>query len=130
MKITIQKLRRLYKLSGEVAVAESDVAKELKKDRERSRGQKVLITRNGKKLIIDEKVLWDEVFYLGPDSEAGLVLREKYPWTFRLSKKQREKANEFQEYIIKEFGVDYRAMKFSDHIQLIDAMIDYKLHGK
>lgn len=91
----------------------------------------ISITRDdGKTIVTTEKALWDEVYYLGADSEAGKLMQEKYPDIFASAKKQNEIAGEYRKFIVDNFGVDYTAMTFGAYLKVLDMMVDYKLSQK
>lgn len=42
------------------------------------------IEREGKKIQVKQKILWEEIWQLGQNSDAGKVLKEKYPDIFAI----------------------------------------------
>ncbi len=126
MNITKDKIEKLYKLNDELISLEERANKEsviAKTDAERKR---IKIERDGKKIVVSEKTLWDEVYFSGFNCAGGKILRKKYPKVFEYSEEQQKKANELQGFIFSEFGIDYKKMRFSDIIKVVDAMLEYK----
>lgn len=84
------------------------------------------VTREGKTLQIKEKHLWDEVYYLGENSQAGQILRKKYPEIFELWDDERKISKDYNLYAKANINIDPGAMKISDFIKLIIGLIEYK----
>ena len=89
--------------------------------------QEITIARDGKAVVVHEKDLWDEVWHLGSNSDAGRILKEKYPGAFALSLKAEEKMAEIKHFTTEKWGINPLAMSLSDILKLTGALIDYKL---
>lgn len=87
----------------------------------------ITIARDGKPVVLSEKALWDEVWHLGADCDAGTILSARYPDAFRLSREAEEKKAEMKAFSVTQWGIDPVAMTLSDIMRLMSAMIDYKL---
>jgi hypothetical protein len=115
----IKELRKLQNEQFEIAVIVSDKINQNK----RAGGENLIeVERNNEKLQVREKILWEEVFHLGPDCQAGEILKKKYPDTFELAIKQNEGADMLHGFSIKNFGFDYTQMRLIDLIDLIEAI--------
>ena len=126
IRVTTGILRKLSKLSLEQAEI-GDYASELLKTRKDQNGEnKHPVVREGKKVMCEEKHLWTEVMHFGVNCEAGEILSKIYPEVFEAYEKQNKKANEIQEFILKNFMVDFKQMTFTDHLKLITGMFDYR----
>ena len=126
IKVTTKILKQISKLTVEDERL-ADLASELLKTAKDQNGEKKHeVTRGGKKVMAEEKHLWTEVMHLGVDCEAGKILAKKHPEVFKAYKKQGENASKMQEFILKNFMVDFKQMKFTDHIKLITGMFDYR----
>jgi len=89
--------------------------------------RKVEVEREGKKVWLTEAILWTEVFLAGENSQAGEILNEKYPDVFKAYKKQNEMAGEIKQWVMANLHFDFKAMKLSDHIKLIDAIVRLRI---
>lgn len=76
---------------------------------------------------VKKKYLWQEVYELGHECEAGKLLKETHPEVFKLTDEQKKVAEEYRQYIIDNFGIDYQAMRFGDYLKLMDLLIAYRL---
>ena len=83
----------------------------------------ITIARNGKPVVVSENALWQEVWALGPESEAGGILKEMYPQAFELSAKAEAKKNEMKAFSVTKWGIDPLAMSLSDIIRIIQAVV-------
>lgn len=130
MEITREKIETVYRLYDELAV-QKEVASEAIKEAQRHWGNPVLIKRkDGTEQELAEKLLWDEVWTLGSDCDAGRFLKGKYPKAFELSDVANAKARELSTYTIAELGVDAQAVKLSDIIRITEALVEYKLNER
>jgi len=90
----------------------------------------ITIARDGQPVVVTEKDLWDEVWHLGPDSDAGTILKEKYPQPFELSAQTNKKKEEIKAWAVSKWGIDPLAMSLSDIIKITEAVVDYRLQAK
>lgn len=126
MEINQEKIERLYKIQEEydtLEIAASDAIKEARLNE----GNEVTITRGGKDIQIAEKLLWDEVWNLGGNCEAGQFLRSKYPEAFAKSDDCNQKAQELKDFSLAELGIDSQKIKLSTVLKLIEAVVAMKL---
>jgi hypothetical protein len=115
-------LNELHRLTEEVRTA-TDVASEqmrIVKDRFADKTHKLV--REGKEIELTEKVLWDEVFYLGVNCEAGKLLQKEHPEVFEAYKKQDETANTLKKFCVTELGVDYTKLTLSDYLKITEGL--------
>lgn len=89
--------------------------------------RKVEVERDGKKVWLTESILWQEVFLAGDKSQAGQILSQKYPDVFEAYRKQNQMAGEIQKWVMMNLHMDYKAMKLSDYIKLIDAIVRLRI---
>ena len=92
------------------------------KDRYGDRLQK--FEREGKEIEVKENVLWDEVFYLGPISQAGQILSKEHPEVFEAYANQEKTAGDLKKFTILELGVDYTALTLSDYLSMTEQLIE------
>lgn len=85
------------------------------------------LEREGKIIKLTEKVMWEEVFYIGPASQSGQILRKYHPKVFEAYEDQDAKAEELKRFTIVTFDVDYTQMTISDYIHLTEGIFEYKL---
>lgn len=88
----------------------------------------ITISRDGQPVTIKEKNLWTEVFALGPDSDAGQILKNVYPAAFELSAEANKKSEEMKKFAIASFGVNPLEMSLSDIFRIIEAVFEMKKH--
>jgi hypothetical protein len=89
--------------------------------------QEVTIARDGKPLVVKERDLWEEVYHLGPASEAGTILNEKYPEPFELSRQAEQKKEDIKAWAVEKWGINPLAMSLSDIIKLAEAVADLRI---
>lgn len=120
---TLHTLFSEHKSLSEQASAAILLAKE-NKDNE------LTIAREGRAVVVKENDLWEEVWALGPASDAGKILSEKYPDAFELSAKAEKKKEEVKAFALTRWGIDPLVMSLSDIIRIVEAVIDYKVANR
>lgn len=80
------------------------------------------INRKGQEVEIDEKTLWEEVYHLGFNCDAGKELEKAHPEVFEAFRKQDQLADELWKFGIEELGVNYRAMTLSDYLKMTEGL--------
>lgn len=85
------------------------------------------VNADGVTVTVKEKVLWQEVYELGLDSDAGKVLEKKYPEVFKYAHDHAKKAEEFNLFAIKNFGLNPAQMTISALVNLILVATDYNI---
>jgi len=121
-KKAISKLKKFEKESDELKATASDLLAGAKETQEAEHD----IEREGKKITVTEKDLWEEVFRLGQKCQAGEILQKEYPQVFEAYEKQAAKTKEIDEFFITEFGFQFRQITPSRLIKFVEAIIDYK----
>jgi len=66
--------------------------------------------------------LWDELFHLGLESQAGLKLKALHPDVFTNMAEQNAKAAELKEFVIATLGVNYTQMNLSDYLHVTEQL--------
>jgi hypothetical protein len=130
LEITKEKLDGLFKMADEVKAMDDVTSEQVRTAKAQNSERTHKFTREGKEVEIPEKVLWEEMYYLGKDSEAGNKMRETYPEMFEQVDKQNKIVQHLKMYIMGNFGVDYTAMTFTDWLRIMEALIDYKAEKK
>lgn len=129
MEITKEKIEQLQTLYDDLDQLDRDAIDavnnaKLNKDLPVSRKQ-------GKDWVsVSEKDLWDELYHLGPGSDAEKLLKEKYPWAFEALDKAKAKGDELSKFIAAELGINFRAIRVIDIIKLTAAVVEYKLNER
>jgi hypothetical protein len=123
---TAQSIAEFHVLSDEFK-ALNQRASESIKAAQLHQGSQITIARDGKPVVVTEKDLWDEVYYLGPASDAGRMLAEKYPEPFEFSAQAEAKKTELKKWALEKWGIDPLAISLSDIIKVIEAVVDYRL---
>lgn len=131
MEITQEKLAKLYQLYDELDAAKEASSDAIKEAQEGKADKKATITRkNGETVEVTEKELWDEIFYLKDRSEGWEYLKSKYPKAFETSDAVTDKLDEIRKFTHGEFGLDPNQIKLSDIFRIVEAVLEYKMHGK
>src|SRR6185369_976825 len=122
-----EKIERVYALNAELQALlghESDLYKKATDNR----ATKLTLKRGDKDVEVTEGELWEELRITGNlKGEAGQILRSRYTEVFEAAEKREAKNKEMQDYIIAEFGFDFRQMSIADYMKLTEAIIDYKM---
>jgi hypothetical protein len=137
MKLTRERVNKLHELNDEVIKAES-VASEILRTAQDQTGhveheldREDPKTGETKRIKLSEKILWEEVFYLGGTGHAAAnILRKEHPEVFDAYKTQEDAAKKLQEHVRAEMEIDIKKMRISDYVRLTEAMIDLKLEER
>ena len=130
MQINSEVLAKFHQLNDKVKVAEEIASESLRTAQDRFNHRTHKLQRDGKEVEIKEKTLWDEVFYLGEDSEAGRILKVLHPKVFENYAIQNAAAMEYKRFGVTELGVDPGRMTMSDQMKMVEAMVEYKMSGR
>lgn len=137
MKLNREKVNALHAKNDEVIKAEKLASEILRTAQDQTGHVEHELEREDpktgeKKLIkLTEKILWEEVFYLGADGHAAAhILRKVHPEVFEAYKNQEAAAKALQDHIRAEMDIDIKAMRISDYVKLTEAMIDLKLEER
>ena len=115
-------LQQVHQLSDEVAQTKEIFQEAIKTAQDRYKDREVTIERAGKDVTITEKILWDELFHLGFESQAGLKLKELHPQVFDAMYAQNKKADQLKMFVIETLGVDYTQMSLSDYLHVTEQL--------
>lgn len=127
MKITRQTIKELHKLTDAVVKAEEYASELLRIAQDRFNNVKEKLQREGKEITVTRKVLWDEVFYLGGDCEAAIILKKYHPEVFKAYEVQEKAAKALQVFVSKEMEVDMKKMRISDYVKLTEGIVSMML---
>lgn len=120
-------LKQLHELTDKVNHAKEVASEQLRTAQDRFKDRKHKFERDGKNIEVTEKVLWDEVFYLGPGSQAGRILVKEHPQVFEAYAQQETAAEALKKFCIVELGVDYTALSLSDYLKLTETLVELML---
>lgn len=126
MKITKEKLEKLNNLYSEKEKISHILSELVKTAQDRNGDNEVELEREGKKIKITEKIMWQEVYYGGAKSQSGKILKEKYPEAFEAFEKQTKIDGEISKFVLEEFGFMFNQLDLPTLLKLIEAMIEYK----
>jgi hypothetical protein len=130
MEINSEKIARLNELTDELEVLEGEATEAINLAKV-NKDRKAKVERNdGSVQDVTEGMLWDELWTLGPNSEAGVALRKLYPEAFQKSEKHAEKAREINLFTLSELGISSSAIKIRDIVNLVEALVDFKSKEK
>jgi len=120
-----KKLDELYKNKEKYANLVSENIKTLKV---RHGDRKCKIIRDGKEVLVQEKVLWEEIWQLGTLAiEATKIMKGKYPELFVLVDKDVNIAKDIKFFTLKNFGFDSKAMTLGNYISLTKELIRHEI---
>lgn len=92
----------------------------IKTVKERYADNEIEIEREGKKVMVKEKDLWEEIRLLrGIENQAGEVLKAKYPELWETQEIVDKKANEIMALEKETFGFSSKEMTMSRVVSLI-----------
>lgn len=128
-EINQERLDRIHELTDEISKAKDHASELLRIAKDRFSDKKHKVMREGKEIEVTEKILWDEVFYIGPASDAGKILQKEHPEVFEAYRKQDQAANELKKFTITELGIDYTQMTLSDYLKLTEGVYDYLMES-
>lgn len=124
-----ESINKLYQLNDELQDLldqESDLYKKATDNRKNI----LTINRDDKEIEVEEGELWEEVRIAGAHSNAAETLKVKYPEVFEVALKREAKNKELHDFVLKEFGFNFRQMTLADYLKITDAVVDYKLSQK
>lgn len=133
MKINRETVNRLHELTSTVKSKEEYASELLRIAQDRYNHVEHEVDREDpktgekKRVTVTRKVLWQEVFYIGTNSDAATILKEHHPEVFEAYAEQEKAAKNLQEYVRAEMDVDMKAMRISDYVQLTEAIVDLRL---
>lgn len=121
-------LKKVHEITGKLDEQE-EKASELKRTAQDRDGDKEhTFERDGDEITITEKTMWQEVYSTGSTNiDSAEILKEEHPEVFEAYEKQAEIAQELQDHCQEAFGVDYRRMRLSDYIKIVEDIVDLKL---
>ena len=85
------------------------------------------VNSDGKDVEVKENVLWQEVYELGIDCDAGKALEAKHPQVFEAAREKEKKRIEFIAFSVKEFNINPAVMSPSSLLNLILIATEYNL---
>lgn len=127
---TRDKLTKLHEISDAFGQQKELASELLRTAQDRYKHREVEVERDGKKVTLTEKVLWDEVFLMGPACQAGKILKKEHPEVFEAFQKQDVLGAELKQFCVTEFGVDFTAMTISDYLRMTEGMFDLMMKEK
>jgi hypothetical protein len=128
--ITREKLQELHQLTHKVQEAKEMASENLKTAQDRFNHVKHKLVREGKEIELTEKILWDEVFYIGRASQAGEILKKQHPEVFRMYEEQEKTAIQLKKFAITELGVNFEALTLSDYLKMTESLFELMLEEK
>jgi hypothetical protein len=127
IRITGDLLGTLYGMYAELDRLKEDASSAIKAAKQNAQKPITITRKGGTEQKVTEQMLWDELWTLGKQSEAGLRLREKYPEAFAKADAQEAKLTELRAFTVLELGMDAQAVTLRDILRLIEGVVEYKL---
>jgi hypothetical protein len=128
--ITRDNLNKLHELTNKVQETKEMASENLKTAQDRFGHRTHKMVREGKEIELTEKIMWDEVFYIGPSCESGQVLRGIHPEVFEMYKKQDQAAEELKKFAIVEMGMNMQALTLSDYLKATESLFTLMLEER
>jgi len=120
-------VEKVHEINAELSGLKEKASDLLKAAKDRSGKRKATLLRHGKQVMVEENLLWQEVFHLGADCEAGKKLKESHPEVFKAYEEVEGKAAELKAHVRGKLGVDFTAMTISDYLKLTEGMVGLML---
>lgn len=127
MIITYNKIKGLKEIYKDLNLAKEILSENIKVAKDRYGDRIVALERDGKQIELKEKVLWEEVFLMGAECQAGEILKGKYPEVFEASKRENALASQLNSYCFENFGFFFSQITLTDLIDIILALIKYQV---
>lgn len=122
VKITSKHITELERIYAEIDEATAKADEAFKAARQ-FKGNLVRLTRkNGQEVELTEGELWEELRFIGAQSEGLEIMKEKYPQVFALAEAQQAKAQELAVYCKRELELDPVKLRLIDILHLVRAM--------
>lgn len=119
---------KIIELDDKCQEQENIASELLRTAQDRHNDEEIEIEREGKKVKVKEKTLWQEVWHLGTKCEAANELRKKHPEVFEAYDKQDKYAQELKAVVFEELGIDHTKLRISDFIRITEEMVKYYLN--
>jgi hypothetical protein len=126
MVITQEILDELFKLYEELNQIRELHSEQLKTVKDQFGDRHVKrINADGHEVICREHDLWEEIRFLGLNSQAAEILKGKYPDVFESLEKVEALQSEVGIFVLKHMGLNFTQMTLTDYIKLTLGLIDY-----
>jgi hypothetical protein len=125
MVLTKEILDELFKLYDELDKYHELHSEQLKTVQDQFGSRKVSFERDGKVIEVAERTLWEEVRHLGIKSQAGEILKQRYPDVFDSFEKFEKCKEDTRIFVLKYMGLNFTQMTLGDYIKLTLGLIDY-----
>lgn len=124
-------LIRLHELTEAVAKTKEAASDLFKTAQDRFNTREHDVKRvDGTTIRLAEKVMWEEVFYIGKAGESGKALREIHPEVFEAYDLADRAADELKKFCVLQLDVDYTQMTLSSYLKLTEALFDLMLEER
>jgi|GEM_PF-6272207 len=126
MQITKEQIEQLRELTNKNTEITQKVNSQMAEIKRTGKDNLHKVVRGGQEQEVKEFFLWEEVYNIGINSEAGKVLEEKYKDFFADVREQEEVVNDINEFTNANLGFDFRQMNLINLIDLILSIKDIK----
>lgn len=127
MIITSNKIKELKSLFRELNLNKEIISDGVKTVQDRFGDNLVKLNRDGNEVELSEKILWKEVYLMGVDSQAGQILKNKYPQIFENYIKDGLLVRKLNDFTLENLGFGFMEMSLIDLIDLMSAIYKYQL---
>lgn len=125
--ITRDIINKLHELNAKLDETKELSSELLRTAQDRFKHRTHKLVREGKEIELTEKVLWEEVFYIGVKSEAGQLLAQHHPEVFEAYREQDKAAIEFKKFAAVELGFDPTRMTLSEYLKITENLFELML---
>lgn len=132
LQITEEKIKGLYEIYDKLNKQKELASELLRTAKDRYSHRKVKVKKeDGTDTTVTEKILWEEVFYLGMgNNRATIELEKRHPQVFKAYREQEELAKSCNNYVLASFGMESERVTMADIFQITEAMVRYMLSGR
>ncbi len=128
MKIKRGQIKDYQKLSKRFRDLEFIISEQVKTAQDRNGNNEIKLEREGKKIKLKERILWDEALRGGIKTQAWQELKKIYPEIFNSVDEKDKLINELNIFTTKNWGFFWNQMSLSILIDLVKALIKYTLN--
>lgn len=131
MELTRDFINKAKSLDEEMKKENSSISEELNNYKPNNQDKKRKVARqDGDVQMVKEKDLWEEIRYLGNNSDAYKTLKKAYPKIFERIEENDKRVEELKNLMNNNLGFTFDQMNFTRLIEIIENMVELKLMEK
>lgn len=126
--MTNEIIQQYFKLHEDFSALKELISEGVKTVQDQHGGEVHEFERHGKKVKINERTLWEEIYHMGlKGHEAADFLRNKYPDVFENIDKSEELGKEIKMFEITNLGFSFTEMNGANLIKLVRALLKLEM---